>query len=40
MTVQGDESLEEEALKSGIRGYLEKTFDLRPLEEVIDANRP
>ena len=39
MTVQGDESLREEALKAGIRGYLEKPFDLKQLEEVMDANR-
>jgi DNA-binding NarL/FixJ family response regulator len=40
MTVQGDESLKEAALKAGIRGYLEKPFDLKQLEEVMDANRP
>ena len=40
MTVQGDESLREEALKAGIRGYLEKPFDLKQLEEIMDANRP
>jgi DNA-binding NarL/FixJ family response regulator len=40
MTVRGDESLREEALKAGIRGYLEKPFDLKQLEEIMDANRP
>ena len=40
MTVQGDEALREEALKAGIRGYLEKPFDLKQLEEIMDANRP
>jgi sodium-dependent dicarboxylate transporter 2/3/5 len=39
MTVQGDEALKEEALKAGIRGYLEKPFDLKQLEEVMDATR-
>ena len=39
MTVRGDESLKQEALKAGIRGYLEKPFDLKQLEEVMDANR-
>ena len=39
MTVQGDEALREEALKAGIRGYLEKPFDLKQLEEIMDANR-
>ena len=40
MTVRGDESLKQEALKAGVRGYLEKPFDLKQLEEVMDANRP
>ena len=39
MTVRGDESLRDEALKAGVRGYLEKPFDLKQLEEVMDANR-
>ena len=38
MTVRGDESLKQEALNAGIRGYLEKPFDLKQLEEVMDAN--
>lgn len=40
MTVRGDESSKQEALKAGIRGYLEKPFDLKQLEEVMEANRP
>lgn len=40
MTVQGDESLKQEALKAGIRSYLEKPFDLKQLEEAIGVNRP
>ncbi len=35
MTVQNDEKLRQEALRSGIRGYLEKPFNLRQLEEVM-----
>jgi len=35
MTVHGDELLKQEALQAGIRGYLEKPFDLKQLEEVI-----
>jgi len=35
MTVQSDERLRQEALKAGIRGYLEKPFDLKQLEEII-----
>ena len=35
MTVQGDERLKQEALKAGIRGYLEKPFDLKQLEEAM-----
>jgi len=35
MTVQSDEKLRQEALKTGIRGYLVKPFDLKQLEEVI-----
>jgi len=34
MTVQGDERLKQEALKAGVKGYLEKPFDLRQLEEA------
>ena len=39
MTVRGDEVSKQEALNAGIRGYLEKPFDLKQLEEVIEANR-
>jgi DNA-binding NtrC family response regulator len=35
MTVHGDESMKQEALRVGIRGYLEKPFDLKQLEEAI-----
>jgi two-component system response regulator YesN len=35
MTVQSDESLKQEALRSGIQGYLIKPFDLKQLEEAI-----
>ncbi len=35
MTVHGDEGLKEEARLAGIRGYLEKPFDLKQLEEAI-----
>ena len=39
MTVRGDEVSKQEALSAGVRGYLEKPFDLKQLEEVIEANR-
>jgi DNA-binding NtrC family response regulator len=35
MTVRGDDLLRQEAMKAGIRGYLEKPFDLKQLEEII-----
>ncbi len=35
MTVRSDEKLRQEALRAGIRGYLEKPFNLRQLEEAI-----
>jgi DNA-binding response OmpR family regulator len=35
MTVQSDERLRQEALTSGIHGYLVKPFDLKQLEEAI-----
>jgi len=35
MTVHGDELLKQEAMKAGIRGYLEKPFDLKQLEEAM-----
>ena len=37
MTVQGDERLRQEALNSGIRGYLVKPFDLKQLEEAMEV---
>ncbi len=38
MTVQSDERLKQEALKSGIHGYLVKPFDLQQLEEAISIS--
>jgi DNA-binding NarL/FixJ family response regulator len=35
MTSDGDDSLRQKALRAGIRGYLEKPFDLTQLEEVM-----
>ena len=35
MTVHGDELSKQEATQAGIRGYLEKPFDLKQLEEAI-----
>jgi DNA-binding NarL/FixJ family response regulator len=35
MTAHSDELLKEEVEKAGIRGFLEKPFDLRELEEAI-----
>jgi DNA-binding response OmpR family regulator len=35
MTAHNDEFLKEEARGAGIRGYLEKPFDLKQLEEVM-----
>jgi DNA-binding response OmpR family regulator len=40
MTAVHDEMLKEEALKAGIRGYLEKPFNLRQLEEVMGISHP
>jgi DNA-binding NtrC family response regulator len=40
MTVRGDDSLRQEAMKAGIRGYLEKPFDLEQLEEIIILSNP
>jgi two-component system NtrC family response regulator len=37
MTVHGDELSKQEAMRVGVRGYLEKPFDLKQLEEVIGA---
>jgi DNA-binding NtrC family response regulator len=38
MTVHGDELSKQEAIKSGVRGYLEKPFDLKQLEEAISIS--
>jgi len=38
MTVHGDELSKQEAMKAGIRGYLEKPFDLKQLEEAISIS--
>jgi DNA-binding NtrC family response regulator len=38
MTVHADELLKQEAMRVGIRGYLEKPFDLKQLEEVIGVS--
>jgi two-component system response regulator AtoC len=35
MTVHGDELSEQNAMKAGISGYLEKPFDLKQLEEIM-----
>ena len=35
MTVHGDDLLKQEAMRAGVRGYLEKPFDLKQLEEAI-----
>lgn len=35
MTAHNDEQLRREAEKAGIRGYLEKPFDLKQLEDAI-----
>jgi DNA-binding NtrC family response regulator len=35
MTVRKDDGLEQEATRAGIKGYLEKPFDLKRLEEVM-----
>jgi DNA-binding NtrC family response regulator len=35
MTVHGDELLKQEAMRTGIRGYLEKPFNLKQLEEAM-----
>jgi len=40
MTVQTDERLRQEALKTGIRGYLVKPFDLKQLEEILIPSNP
>jgi len=38
MTVHGDELSKQEAMKAGIRGYLEKPFDLKQLEEAMEIS--
>ena len=38
MTVQSDEKLRQEAIRVGVRGYLEKPFDLKQLEEAIGVS--
>jgi DNA-binding NtrC family response regulator len=40
MTVHGDELSKQEAMKAGIRGYLEKPFDLKQLEEILIPSNP
>ena len=40
MTVRSDEGLRQEALKAGIKAYLEKPFDLHQLEEAMGFIRP
>ena len=40
MTVQSDEKLRQEAIQVGVRGYLEKPFDLKQLEEIIIPSNP
>ncbi len=40
MTVCNDEHLRQEALKAGIKAYLEKPFDLHQLEEAMGLIRP
>jgi len=35
MTVRRDDLLRQEAMRAGIKGYLEKPFDLRQLEEAM-----
>jgi len=39
MTVRGDEVSRQEALSAGIQGYLEKPFDLKQLEEVMEQGK-
>ena len=38
MTVRNDEGLRQEALKAGIKAYLEKPFDLHQLEEAMGSS--
>jgi DNA-binding response OmpR family regulator len=39
-TARNDEQLRQEALKAGIKAYLEKPFDLQQLEEAMGFIRP
>ncbi len=39
MTAVHDERLKQKALQAGIRGYLEKPFDLRHLEEAMGVSQ-
>jgi DNA-binding response OmpR family regulator len=40
MTAVHDEILKQEAMKAGIRGYLEKPFNLQQLEEIMGIPYP
>lgn len=40
MTACNDDLLEQEATRAGIKGYLEKPFDLKQLEEIIIPSNP
>ena len=40
MTVRSDDLLRQEALKAGIKAYLEKPFNLHQLEEAMAVIRP
>jgi two-component system, NtrC family, response regulator AtoC len=40
MTARGDSLLKQEALEAGIRGYLEKPFNLQQLEEAMGVTHP
>ncbi len=40
MTAHGDESLKERTKQAGIRGYLEKPFELKQLEEAMGLSSP
>ncbi len=40
MTAHGDDSLKELARQAGIRGYLEKPFELKQLEEAMGLSSP
>ncbi len=40
MTARSNPSLRQEALNAGIRGYLEKPFDLQQLEDLMGVTHP